>query len=256
MTKNNWTKEETIVAFNVYCKIPFKDSSKTNPIVIRFAELLGRSPSALNMKIGNFGRLDPDLRRQGIVGLANGSKLEQEVWDEFHGNWEKLSFESERIILKLETSQNLQLDGGTETDLGKVLETEKDALVKQRVNQSFFRNAVLSAYNNKCCITELSIPNLLIASHIVPWSINAKERLNPRNGLCLNALHDKAFDSGLITVNADLVIKVSNQLMSMENDQSIKQMFINYNGKKIYSPEKFKPHREFLNYHYNNIFKK
>jgi putative restriction endonuclease len=81
MAKNNWTKEETIVAFNVYCKVPFKKSSKSNPTIIKYANIIGRSPSSLNMKVGNFGRLDPELKRQGIVGLSHGSKFEDEVWD-------------------------------------------------------------------------------------------------------------------------------------------------------------------------------
>jgi hypothetical protein len=65
---NNWTREETIVAFNVYCKVPFKSSSKTNPTIIKYANIIGRSPSALNMKVGNFGRLDPELKKQGAAG--------------------------------------------------------------------------------------------------------------------------------------------------------------------------------------------
>lgn len=73
----NWSREETIIAFNLYCKIAFKDSSKTHTLVVKYAELLGRSPSALNMKIGNIGRLDPDLKAQGIKGLVHGAKLEE-----------------------------------------------------------------------------------------------------------------------------------------------------------------------------------
>lgn len=74
---NNWTREETIIAFNVYCKIPFKKSSKTHPLVVKYAKIIGRTPSALNMKIGNIGRLDPDLQRQGITGLTNGATMEK-----------------------------------------------------------------------------------------------------------------------------------------------------------------------------------
>ncbi len=99
--ERNWTREETIIAFNVYCKIPFKESSKTNPTVIQYAHLLGRSPSALNMKIGNLGRLDPSLKAQGITGLVHGAKIEQEVWDEFYANPDKLAYESECLIAKL-----------------------------------------------------------------------------------------------------------------------------------------------------------
>ncbi|MFT6334543.1 MAG: putative restriction endonuclease, partial [Halioglobus sp.] len=89
MSKKTWSREETIVAFNVYCKVPFKSSSKTNPTVIKYAKILGRTPSSLNMKIGNLGRLDPELKKQGIVGLKHGAKMEEIVWDEFHGNWDK-----------------------------------------------------------------------------------------------------------------------------------------------------------------------
>jgi predicted restriction endonuclease len=47
---------------------------------------------------------------------------------------------------------------------------DRKIVVKRRVNQSFFRSAILSAYHLKCAITGLSIPDLLIASHIKPWS--------------------------------------------------------------------------------------
>lgn len=96
-----WTKEETIIAFNVYCKIPFGKSNKTNPVIVKYAKLLGRTPSALNMKIGNIGRLDPDLKGKGISGLSHGAKMEQEVWEDFYGNPEKLAFESERLIAEI-----------------------------------------------------------------------------------------------------------------------------------------------------------
>jgi len=92
MARNYWSKEETIVAFNVYCKIPFKSSSKTNPTIIKYANIIGRSPSALNMKVGNFGRLDPELKKQGITGLVNGSKLEEYIWDEFNEKLGKTCF--------------------------------------------------------------------------------------------------------------------------------------------------------------------
>ena len=157
---NNWTKEETIVAFNVYCKIPFKSSSKTNPTIIKYANIIGRSPSALNMKVGNFGRLDPELKKQGIVGLGNGSKLDEIVWNEFNGNWEKLAYESELLIAEFQNKKVEEIidDGVFEFPLG----TERETIIKQRVNQNFFRSTILSSYNLKCCITGLSISESLI----------------------------------------------------------------------------------------------
>ena len=248
----NWTREQTIVAFNIYCKIPFKSSSSRHPEIIKYAKIIGRSPAALNMKIGNFGRLDPQLKQRGITGLSHGSKLEQEIWDEFHGDWEKLIYQSELLIAKfenknIENSPDLGLD-----DLPQGKEREK--VVKTRVNQNFFRNAILSSYDHKCCITSLTVPELLIASHIVPWSENKKERLNPSNGLCLNALHDKAFDKGLITVSTDYKVIVSGCIMDSYATDVMKNYFVKFHNKKIATPDKFYPGKEFLYYHNNNIF--
>ena len=58
MRGNLWTREEEIIVFNLYCKIPFQYSSKNHPDVIKVANLIGRTPSAVNMKIGNFGSFD------------------------------------------------------------------------------------------------------------------------------------------------------------------------------------------------------
>ena len=83
---------------------------------------------------------------------------------------------------------------------------ERESIVKVRVNQYFFRKTILAAYNNTCCITGINKPELLIASHIIPWSENEELSVNPLNGLCLNAIHDKAFDCGLIAIRTDLMI--------------------------------------------------
>jgi putative restriction endonuclease len=251
---NNWTREETIVAFNVYCKIPFKSSSKTNPYIIKYAKIIGRSPSSLNMKIGNFGRLDPELKKKGIVGLSNGGKLEETIWNEFNGNWDKLAYESELLIAKFQDKKIEEIIGveAIEFPLGK----EREAIIKQRVNQSFFRSTILSSYNIKCCVTGLSITDFLVSSHIVPWSKDEKNRLNPHNGLCLNSIHDKAFDKGFITVTPDYKIKVSKYFDDFKKDLVVSDFFMKYEGKSITLPDKFLPSKEFLEYHNLNIFKK
>ena len=249
----NWTREETIVAFNVYCKIPFKNSSKTNPTIIKYANIIGRSPSALNMKVGNFGRLDPELKKQGIVGLGNGSKLDEIIWNEFQGNWDKLAFESELLIAKF---QNKKIEEIIDTEIFEFpVGAEREMLIKQRVNQSFFRSTILSSYNLKCCITGLSIPDFLVASHIVPWKVDEINRLNPRNGLCLNSIHDKAFDRGFITVTPDYKIKISKYFDSFKKDVAIPEFFLKYENQSIILPDKFLPSKEFLDWHYTNLFK-
>lgn len=254
MANNNWTREETIIAFNVYCKIPFKRSNKNNPTIIKYAKIIGRSPSALNMKVGNIGRLDPELKKQGIVGLSHGGKIEEEVWAEFNSNWEKLAYESELLIAKfskksIEESTQISIEEN-EIPLG----LERTSIVKQRVNQGFFRSAILSAYNEKCCISGLPIKELLIASHIIPWAKDTKNRLNPRNGLCLNSIHDKAFDRGLLTITTNYRVKISSYLDRFNSEESVIRFFKKYEDKEIVLPDKFLPSKEFLDYHNKNIF--
>ena len=252
--RDNWTKEETIIAFNVYCKVPFKSSSKTNPTIIKYASIIGRSPSALNMKVGNFGRIDPELKKQGIVGLTNGSKLEEEVWNEFNGNWEKLAYESELLIARF---QNKKIEEIADIEFDSIPDgKEREAIIKTRVNQSFFRSTILSSYNQKCCITGLSISALLVASHIIPWKKDKENRLNPHNGLCLNSIHDKAFDKGFITISTDYKILVSNYFNDYLNEKSVIDFFLKFDKQQIYLPDRFLPSKEFLEWHNNYLFKK
>ena len=95
---------------------------------------------------------------------------------------------------------------------------------------------------------------LLIASHIMPWSHNTQQRLNPRNGLCLSALHDKAYDAGLITVTPDFMIHVSKQLKYQEHSSLGQDYLLALEGLSINLPKKFQPEPEFLASHQANIF--
>ena len=252
--KNDWSKDETIIAFNVYCKIPFKSSSKTNATIIKYANIIGRSPYSLNMKVCNFGRLYPELKKQGITGLVNGAKLEEVVWEEFNGNWDNLAFESELLIAKF---QNKSIEEIIDFDLEDLpLGKERETIIKARVNQSFFRSTILSSYNQKCCITGLSIPDFLVASHIVPWKSDEKNRLNPHNGLCLNSIHDRAFDRGFITITPDFKVMISKYFNDYSNENAVKEFFSKYNNQSIILPDRFLPSKEFLDFHYQTIFRK
>lgn len=248
MLKNLWTREEEIIVFNLYCKIPFQSSSKNNPEVIKIAQIIGRSPSAVNMKIGNFGSFDENLKARGIVGLKNASKLDEQIWNEFNNNWDKLSFESERLIKKFQGEKEIDFE---KIPVGK----EKISTVRQRVNQNFFRRAVLASYKNSCCITGLNTPEFLIASHIKSWKdSDENEKTNPCNGLCLNALHDKAFDRGFLTITPDYKIHISKNISDIYDCKSVEKFFNCYNGSEILLPEKFLPLKEFLIYHNEVIF--
>ncbi|MBS9768263.1 MAG: HNH endonuclease [Flavobacteriaceae bacterium] len=248
--RRNWTREELIVAFNLYCQIEFGKIYRNNPKIIALAEILNRTPSAVSWKLCNFASFDPILQKRGIKGARNASKLDRLIFEEFTDNWETLVLESEILLSKfIQGKGNVQKEINFEIREGKEITRE----IKTRINQNFFRNAVLASYNSKCCLTGINISELLIASHIIPWSKNAEHRLNPKNGLCLNSLHDKAFDRGLISFDNDFRMIISSKLKENKSNY-IEKYFLDLEKQQICLPNKFLPECEFLTYHRENIF--
>ncbi|NNV55242.1 HNH endonuclease [Limnovirga soli] len=249
-----WTKEELILAVNLYCKLPFGKMHKGNKEIIQFAGLIGRTPSSIALKLGNFASFDPTLKERGIKGASNASKLDKQIWDEFYNNWDEALIESEKLLAG---AKNTTIEKLNKIDISEIIRegVEKERLVKTRVNQSIFRSIILATYDNTCCISGITNPDLLIASHIVAWSKDEKNRLNPMNGLCLNALHDRAFDKCLITVSADdYTIKISKKLKLKNAPSMLQENFSNLEGRAILLPDKFLPSKELLKIH-NNLFK-
>ena len=252
-TSSRWTRQQLLVAFALYCSIPFSRLHARNPEIIRIANDIGRTPSALAMKLVNIASLDPEITGTGRTGLKNVSASDRAMWDEMQDDWELFAVESDRAMWEVEAPTE-SVDGTIQVDNidGR---TGQDRAVQTtaRVGQSFFRAAVLSAYNGQCCVTGLSEPKLLVASHIVPWRVDKRNRVNPRNGLLLSALHDKAFDVGLITIDDNLTVRVS-QKHPVLNDRFFSTSIEDYDGHPIRPPEKFGPDREFLAYHREHVF--
>ncbi len=252
--RNNWTREEHIVAFNLYCKIPFIKINANYPPIKELAQIIKRTNGSVAMKLANFARLDPVQQARNVSGLSQGAKGEEEVWNEFAESWEELAWQSELILAKY---KNKPVEQSAEITLLNVPEgKEREATIKARVNQAFFRKTVLASYNQRCCITGITMPELLIAGHIMPWSHNVDNRVNPSNGLCLNALHDSAYDKGLISITPDFEIKLSDKLLNSFKKGETELFFSPYENKKISLPNKFLPQKEFLDYHINTIFQK
>ena len=256
-TRTSWTRDQLLVAFKLYCQIPFGRMHSRNPEIIRYSELIGRTPSALAMKLTNIASLDPTITSTGRKGLSGASSADRAMWNEMQAGWEQFALESQRAedqfdIGSHQVTPPIGRQGGDEpVDYTGV---DRGVVTSARVGQNFFRRSVLSAYNYQCCITGLALPELLIASHIIPWHKDDVNRLNPRNGLCLSMLHDKAFDIGILTVTEDMTVRVSRRYCA-ENDGFYKAALLSYDGKKVRIPEKFRPQPEFLAYHRENIFK-
>ncbi len=83
-----------------------------------------------------------------------------------------------------------------------------------------------------------------------------KEKLNPSNGVCLNALHDLAFDKGLITISTDYRVVISKRLSNNLSKEAYDMNFGIYEENKISLPNRYKPDRNFLEYHNTEVFEK
>lgn len=256
MKRRLWTREELILALNLYLKLPFGKLHSRTPKVIHLASLIDRTPSSVAMRLANFASVDPYHQNRGIVGLPGGKKQVEPIWAEFINNKDELLFESERILANMEQN-NIETKFadillGTEHLTGMIKIRE----VKTRVNQNVFRQIVMANYSGKCAISGIDIPELLIASHIIPWSNNKNERLNPENGICLSSLYDKAFDKGLIGLNANYEILISTDLKKNINKEYYAQYFGLLNDCKFNLPTKYYPKKEFIEFHLDTIFRK
>ena len=244
-----WTREEHILAFNLYNQIPFGAIHMGNPRIIELARILGRTAGSVSFKLSNFARLDPALQARGIRGNSHGAKGEAEVWNEFAAQPEALVFESERLLAD---RVGMPIEVVAEIDTRDLPREgiEREALIRVRVNQSFFRRRILSAYEFRCCVTGLAVRELLLASHIVPWAADAANRLNPRNGLCLNALHDRAFDRGLMWVDDLCVIHFAERIQStsMPPDAGLTWL-TSFAGQRLRLPQHFAPDQDLLRRH-------
>ena len=168
-------------------------------------------------------------------------------------NKEELIFESEKILSELEKNpiekKYAEILQGTENLTGE----SKIREVKTRVNQNVFRDIVLANYGEKCAVSGIDIPKLLIASHILPWSEFEKERLNPENGICLSALYDKAFDKHLLGIDENYQIVYSKDLKQCLTREYYSRFFTPYEGKQIHKPNKYLPNKSFLQTHLEKL---
>ena len=242
-TRVPWSHDELVIACGLYFTLPFGQMYARNPRIVEVANLLGRTPSSLAMKLVNFASLDPEQRARGIKGLASRSRTDEQVWEEFSSNWDQMTLSSEEKL------QGLQTEGLSPGD------TEVERTLRVRTMQSFFRKIFLAAHRSRCCVTGNPAEDLLVASHILPWVDFPNERLNPRNGLCLAAHFDRAFDRGLISFDDDIRLTLSPSLKRYLPNDAIESEFLRREGQPLVCPERFAPDPCFFSYHRQRIFR-
>lgn len=245
----DWTEEQTKRALYLYFQLPFGQIDQRNREIIALAAALGRTPSSVAMKLANFASLDPQITRTGRKGLSGASALDRRVWQAIDGDWTKLvqdvgiRYAAEPVAAE-QRVKTPQLEYRAPPDAPTTARAE----IERRVGQDFFRRAVLANFDNVCCVTGIAEPRLLTASHISPWGSDVPNRHNPRNGLCLSATFDKAFDKHLMTVTPDLTVRLSNRLLKHRSAET-RDYFAPYEGKKLKAPTHLMPDAAFLSNH-------
>jgi putative restriction endonuclease len=231
---DGWTRDQLLIALRLYMRLPFGRLYKSNPEIIAMAGQIGRTPSALAMKAVNFASLDPNLTQKGLSGA---SRADAAIWEEFHANPTGLALEAEEAAGRFDASAA----EGPDPFVPPSGPTDREAIVRIRRVQSFFRAAVLTSYDGRCAISGMAGSELLVASHIVPWAASETRRADPTNGLCLNALFDRAFDRLLIAVGEDGRVMISKRLRVAVADAALQCDLIAAEGRELLRPSRFAP---------------
>ncbi len=252
-SSDGWTRDQLLAAFYLYLQLKPSEVQATSENVAIFARSFNKPPRAVATKIRAFASLDPTLSGEALKATGNVTPLDKKVWDEFQTNWTQTTIVASEAFEAVagdywEQASNNEISAGDLQYLFQEGQT-REAIVQVRKNQYIFRKAILSSYASQCCISGLQDERLLIASHIVPWAEDKENRLNPKNGLCLSALHDRAYDQGLITVLPDHTIRVAKTLKAQQNDSFMISALLRYDGEKICLPGRFRPNSEFLALH-------
>jgi putative restriction endonuclease len=260
MAQREWSHDEMLVALALYCRLPFGQFHKGNSEVKRVAAIIGRTPDSLAMRLSNFASQDPVHKARGIKGLDGGGKKVEQFWAQATADWNRTAIETEEVWQNVNAGPADPLELDVTPPLGP---TEATKLVKVRLVQNFFRRTVLASYGSTCAICGIRPAQLLLASHIIPWSANDTRRADPTNGLCLCALHDRAFDCGLLTIDEGMRIMVSSALQVAEHTPIAKPQpisplhkaaLLDIEGQELRPPTRFLPDKAAIAWHRQERF--
>jgi len=248
-----WTREQLIATLDLYCRTPFGRLHRGNPDVVTLAKAMGRTPSAVAMKLVNFASFDPIQQERGIRGLSNAAQSDKDIWDEFRGDWATLAVVGATVKERLGVAVMPISDDNVRSKQGAVSEALRQT--KVRLVQGFFRDAVLASYDFACSFCGLCLTEMLTASHIIPWRCDETRRADPRNGIALCAFHDRAFDRGLMTVRCDMTIWVSEGAKTKTVTPMQEVGLVRVDGQRIRMPGRFAPDPVALEYHNRHVFR-
>jgi putative restriction endonuclease len=121
--------------------------------------------------------------------------------------------------------------------------------IKARIGQGTFREVILAIYRNRCSLTGIDLPEVNRASHIIGWAERTETRMDPRNGICLSATYDAAFDRKLITFDDDFRLVLSKSIRDRVPSETLKHHFLSKEGQRLEMPARLHPLKEYLEHH-------
>lgn len=258
---SRWSRNELMLVMNLYTKLRYGQFNYKNSEVIKLASLIDKTPGAVAFKLVHLSRQDPK-HKERVKGLANPGKNAIEMYNEFTNNWDEMLYKSEVLLAKYQdrTLEDNFLEKEDIITIEKDILSGKEGidierLVKTRVNQVLFRKVVLNNYSNSCAICGLNLDDLLVASHILKWSEDKSNRLNPENGICLCNIHDRAYELGYLGIQSDYKISLSPLLSQIQELDTYEALFKRHENKSIILPDKFYPNKEFLYFKFSSSFK-
>ena len=243
MSQNLWSDEELIVACYIY-NMDLSYSEK----VARGLSYLNRNESAVKKRFANFDYY------KGGTGLAKGGANAKRVWDEYTEKPLEMAFRAKTIIAHScgGITSNSESELVAEIGIFDVKDKSYRAYAEYREKVEKVRIETLACADNKCCITGMSDPTLLTASHIKPWSICTPDEMSDvHNTLCLNTFHDKLFDRYRMTISESMEIIYDPSLVDSVPEKVYQNMIERYT--KINVKDVNRPYAKYLEFH-NNRF--
>jgi hypothetical protein len=235
--RRNWTESEVVAAIELYLRTPFGRIDQRNPEIVDLARRLDRTSGAVALKMANFASLDTTLDRRG---MSNASRLDRRVWAEFMQHIERYvggaggAFASGfSDVPQAAFAYDREREG-----------VDVPAMAKRRSGQDFFRRMIIASYDASCALSAVHDRRLLVASHIVRWADDKSRRLDPRNGICLNPLLDRAFENGLIAFDEDLRV-----LVAAEAEGRLRHYLRERCAPRLRLPSRFLPDPELIRAH-------
>lgn len=249
MANRLWSREEFILALDLYFRIPFGQISKSNPDIIKLADFIGRTPSSVGMRLSNYANCDPELKATGIKGLAGGQQQCQPYWDEFANARGKL------ITAAIESRTQLIEAHRRESNEFYTHKSEWDNLVNEMYDYKF-QDIVAKNYHGHCAISGMKAKQFLVGCHIIPSCENEAESMKASNGILLNLLYARAYVEGLIGFDTKYKIHFSLDIKKHKFEDGF-HLFKRYEGEHLQLGDVIiKPDTAFLEWHMDTVFNK